>query len=79
MNSEQFQEWKSNPTTVEIFKELEKVRDDIKDALCSGQTLNSSSSETISNTARLIGNLEGINQLLNINYEDEAEEGRSEK
>jgi len=74
MNKEQFQEWKSNPTTVEIFKELEQVRDDIKDALCSGQTLNSSSSEMISNTARLIGNLEGINQLLNINYEDENEQ-----
>lgn len=69
MRKEQFDEWHSHPATIEIFKELEDVREDLKEDLARGATLGSEVQ-----TARLVGNIEGLNQLLNIKYEGDADD-----
>lgn len=74
MTKEQFQEWKTNPTTVEIYKKLEETKQALVDGLAAGQTLSTSADETHGSTARMVGNIEGLNQLLNISYEDGIEE-----
>ena len=69
MNKEQFEEWKSHPVTVEVLKEVDNLRDDLKEALASGTTLGD---EVL--TARMVGNIEGLNQILNIEYEEAGDE-----
>lgn len=64
MNKEKFAEWKSHPATVEVFEEVVRVRNQLKEHITSGGTLGSEIE-----TARLVGNIEGLNQLLNISYE----------
>jgi len=74
MNKEQFQEWKFNPTTIEIYKKLADVRDVLEKSLASGQTLCTTADETHGSTARMVGNIEGLNQLLNIEFIEEKSE-----
>lgn len=69
-----FAEWKSNPTTESIFKEIEKTKQALIDNLAEGQTLCDSADATHGSTARIIGSISGLNQILNISYEDETEE-----
>ena len=79
MNREQFAEWQSNPTTIEIFEKLEGVRADLEKGLASGQTLCTTADETHGSTARMIGNIEGLNQLLDISFEDDEEDTGKEE
>lgn len=64
MNQEQFYEWRNQEATVEVFKEIAAVRDQLKDHLARGDTVRDQVE-----TARVVGNIEGLNQLLNIDYE----------
>lgn len=64
MRKEQFEEWRAHPSTVEIFEELLGVRDDLKEALACGETIGSKVQ-----TARVVGQIEGLNQLLNIRFD----------
>lgn len=66
MRKEQFEEWSAHPSTIEIFDELAGVRDDLKETLAYGATIGSKVQ-----TARVVGQIEGLNQLLNIRYEGE--------
>jgi len=75
MNKEQFAEWKSNPSTIEILKEIEGTKRNLLERLSSGETLGTNADETHGQTARIIGTIEGLSQLLNISYADEPEEG----
>jgi hypothetical protein len=70
MDREQFEEWKSHPVTIEVFEEVEKHRSALKDALADGATIGSKT-----HTARVVGNIEGLNQLLNISYEGGDKDG----
>jgi len=74
MTKEAFEEWKSNPTTIEIYKILGDLKKSLQDNLANGQTLCSTADATMGSTARMIGNIEGLNQLLNISFEDEEKE-----
>ena len=73
ITKEAFHEWKSNPTTVEILKTLAEAREVLGEGLASGQTLCTTADETHGSTARMIGNIEGLNQLLNIEFVDEKD------
>ena len=73
MNKETFIEWRNSPTTMEIFDKIKEYRDTLTKCLSTGQTLCSTSGETHGSTARVVGNIEGLNQLLEINYKDEIE------
>lgn len=74
MNKEQFHGWQNLPVTIEIMAKLEEIKAGLSDRLSSGQTLSTTAGETALLTARIIGNIEGINQLLRIDYEEEKEE-----
>lgn len=74
INAEQFAEWKEHPVTKEIYKELQSVRDEIKDQLGNGNTVGPDAEATHGFTNRAVGQLDGINQLLNISYGAEESE-----
>ena len=69
MIKEQFHEWKANPTTLEVFEEIRGLKSALADSLASGNTICSTTSETALVTARIVGIIEGLNQLLDFNYE----------
>jgi hypothetical protein len=68
INAEQFAEWKEHPVTKEIFKEIRQCRDGLRDQLADGCTLGGNSHDTHGLTNRLVGQLDGLNQLLSISY-----------
>jgi len=76
INQEQLQEWESQPATVEIFQEIEQMISELKDALADGQTISESPGQTALSTARMVGEIKGLSQLLGISYQEE--EGQEE-
>ena len=66
MTKEEFVVWKDNITTQEIIRIITEVRSAYVDRLTSGATL-----ENPTETARVVGNIEAFDYLLNITYEDE--------
>jgi len=71
MTKEQYEEWKSNPTTIEVFKKITEVRDILKENLSTGMTLSDTGDMIVKSTARVVGNIEGLDQLLGMYFEDE--------
>ena len=78
MTNETFQEWKSLSVTIEIYEKLEELKRTLEKGLGEGQTLCITADETHGSTARKVGNIEGLNQILNISYEDEEEKKENE-
>ncbi len=70
ITAEQFTEWKEHPVTKEIFVEVKRVRDDIVAQIAYGQTIGPDAQATHGHTNRAVGQLDGLNQLLNISYAD---------
>ena len=68
ITNEQFQEWKTHPITKEIFAELTKVRASIIDQLSYGNTIGPDAQATHGFTNRAIGQIDGLNQILNISF-----------
>jgi len=68
ISAEQFAEWKEHPVTKEIFKEIRQCRDGLRDQLADGCTLGNDSHITHGLTNRVVGQLDGLNQLLSISY-----------
>lgn len=74
MNKEQFKEWKEHLITQEIFKALEQTKNMDIESLVEGNTLSADPGETAQLTARIVGKIQGLNQLINISYENEEGE-----
>lgn len=72
ISAEQFQEWKNHPVTKEIFAELIRVRQSIIDQLANGNTIDIDAQATHGFTSRAVGQIAGLNQLLNISFEDDS-------
>ena len=72
ITNEQFAEWKANPVTQEIFTELQKIRDGLFEKISYGGTIGDTADQTHGRTNRMIGHLEGIDQLLNISFAGES-------
>jgi hypothetical protein len=70
VTNEMFAEWKSHPVTKEIFLQLVGVRNDLTEQLASGQTIKILAEDTHGMTNRIVGQIDGINQVLNISFED---------
>ena len=68
ITKEALEGWKADPTTSEILQEVVKLINGLTVALASGQTLSGDSGETLLNTSRMVGNIEGLNQILNISH-----------
>jgi len=74
ITAEQFQEWKTHPVTKEVFDELRQVKKVISERMSSGETIGLTAEETHGKTNRVIGQLEGIDQVLNVTYGNEKED-----
>jgi len=69
MDLEQFTEWREHPITKEIFEALRETREMDIQSLVSGNTLCTDPGETAQLTARIVGKIEGLTQLIDIGYE----------
>ena len=67
-----FLTWKHDEVTKEVFKALQEAREHINETLTNAEILLGENAEK--NLARLVGQREGIDLLLQISYED-LEEG----
>ena len=70
ITSEQFQEWKSHPVTKEIFAELNKAKASLMHQLSIGSTIGYTAEDTHGLTNKIVGQIDGLNQLLNISFSD---------
>jgi len=71
ITKEMFLEWKEHPVTREVFEEVGKAKQTLLDNFSKGLTIGSSADVTHGLTNKLYGQIEGLDQLLNITYEDE--------
>ncbi len=71
LTKEAFDEWKEHPVTREVYMALEKVKYDLLKNIASGTTLGHTADVTHGLTSRMIGHVEGINQLLEITFSEE--------
>ena len=74
ITKEQFEEWKTHPVTIEIYEEIKKAKEVLLNNMSDGLTLGQKADVTHGLTNKLVGQVEGLNQLLNITYEDEDKE-----
>lgn len=74
ITSEQFQEWKNHPVTKEIFAELKKVKQTLVEQLAEGNSIGYQADDTHGMTNKLVGQISGLNQLLNISFDNETVE-----
>ena len=72
ITSEQFQEWKNHPVTKELFTEIKKTRQSIVDQLANGNSIGPDAQATHGFTNRAVGQLNGLDQLLNISFEGDS-------
>ena len=70
LTKEAFDEWKEHPVTREIFKEIKNAIEHLKLQLSEGLTISFSAEETHGKTSHIVGQIEGLNQLLNISFEE---------
>jgi len=70
LSKESFDEWKEHPVTKEIFKEIKNAVEHLKLQLSEGATISFSAEETHGKTNYFVGQIEGLNQLLNISFEE---------
>jgi len=68
MNKNEYLSWKEHPVTEEMIRALTETREGIKEELASGATLDSHEQ-----TARYVGNIEGLDFFINHRFEDELE------
>lgn len=75
MTPEQLAEWKQQDSTKAVFRFLRLIREDLKEMLAAGSSLSLVSAEgTALATARLVGEVSGLDHLLELRSQ-EPEEG----
>jgi len=74
ISAEQFAEWKQHPVTIEVFNEIIKAKKSLEETLSKGQTLSRAADVTHGLTHKAVGQIEGLDQLLNISFAEEKEE-----
>ena len=74
ITKEQFSEWKIHPVTIEVYKEVDRAKQDLIFMLSEGATIGVTAEDTHGLTNKIVGQIDGLNQLLNLTYEDNEEE-----
>jgi len=72
ITAEYFQESNTHPVTKELFTELKRTKQDIIDQLVNGNSIGPDAQATHGFTNRAVGQIDGLNQLLNISFEGES-------
>lgn len=67
--------WKIHPITVYVYKALQELRDDVNLQLTNAENIMGSEKKL----ARLLGNREALDIILNLEYEDVGDEIRSDR
>jgi hypothetical protein len=71
ITKEQFDGWKASQITREVFEELEKRREEIKEDIATGFYVNpESASATAMQNIRAMGMIDGIDLLFKIEWSD---------
>lgn len=73
ITKEEFDEWREHPTTKKIFAAVSDVKNTLVDSLVYGSTIGQKADITHGLTARMVGHIEGLNQLLDIKFEEASE------
>ena len=73
ITKESFDEWKEHPVTKEVFTSLQRVKNDLLSNISTGATIGQNADVTHGLTNRMIGHVEGIDQLLTITFDDPTE------
>jgi len=73
VTKEQFIEWKTHPVTIEVYEEIKRAKQLLVTNLSEGATIGYEAQVTHGQTNKVIGQIEGLNQLLNLTYEDEEQ------
>jgi len=74
ITKEQFSEWKTHPVTIEVYKEVKSAKQNLVLMLSEGATIGVTAEDTHGLTNKIVGQIDGLNQLLNLTYEDNEEE-----
>jgi uncharacterized phage-associated protein len=74
LTKEAFDEWKEHPVTKEVFSSIKAVKHELLSQVSTGATLGQSADVTHGLTNRMIGHVEGLDQLLNITFTDSEED-----
>jgi len=73
LTKEAFDEWKSHPVTKEIFEKIRLLRLELFKQIADGHTIGQSADVTHGLTNRVLGHVEGLDQLLGIDFTDEED------
>ncbi len=74
LTAEEYEAWSQDPLTRKVLKQLEQKILMIEEDLGQGKTLDEDSAEsTLGHTARLVGKIEGINEIFRIDKENSLE------
>ena len=75
MTKREYEEWRLDPTTQEVFKHFKEMREGLVNSLVNGGTLKEGS-DTGEATAKVVGILYGIDLLLKMEFEEEEDESK---
>ena len=70
LTKEAFDEWQEHPVTKEVFRSLKSIKHALLEDLANGTTVGHTADVTHGLTNRMVGHVEGINQLLNMYFEE---------
>ena len=73
INQEQFNEWAAHPVTIELFADIKRLKAELTEQILIGVTIGDTAERTHGMTNRLIGQIAGLDQLLNISFSDDEE------
>lgn len=75
ISAEQFAEWKNDPVTKEVYQAVKEAKQYLLEKLGDGQTIGHAADVTHGLTNKLVGQVRGLDQLLNMTFaDDETEE-----
>jgi ribosome assembly protein YihI (activator of Der GTPase) len=73
ITKEEFSSWKDNKVTKAIMVGLSQRQADLKEFLANGGTMNPENGTSVD---FIVGRIQGLNEILNVEYEEPAEEKR---
>ena len=74
MEKTQWQTWKKQPETQEVFLFLEQLKRKILEAWANGSYTTESGDGTLQANAKAIGNVQALDEILTLTYEDMYDE-----
>lgn len=74
ISPESFAEWQAHPVTIEIIQAIKSSRQTLLESFANGNTIAQNADVTHGLTNKLVGQIEGLDQLLNITVDYDKEE-----